>query len=168
MNEDGREELEALYTPRSWAVWDLPSGQTTTPDGAPAQYDNPEAKKKSRKQGEGRDHHDLLFPGVAIRYPHGFPRATWDEPKLYDKQKPPGRSWTIYNYRTQGYEWHFAPLDTAPEDTQRAYHPQGLTVAEERAAGAARRAAHSGPVGALRPLAPRRFAFPPILPPKDY
>lgn len=149
---------------RSWSVWDLPIGQTVgMGDGTAAQYDNPIAKKKSRKKGEERDHHDLLFPGVPIRYPDGFPRADWDQPAIFDEAKPPGRSNTIYNYFTQSYEWHFAPLDVAPVDRQREYHPQGLSVAEERAASLKRRAAHTGPVGALK-THPHRIVFPPILP----
>lgn len=151
---------EETVSHHGWNAWDLPIGAT---QAGPAQYDNPEAKKKPKKSGEEKDFRALLFPGSEPRYPEGFPRAEWDEPRVYDERKPPGRSWTIYNYRTGGHEWHFAPLDTAPEETQRDYHPERLTVAEERARGAARRAAHTGPIGALARPKPR-FSLPPILP----
>lgn len=161
--EDGAEEVPG-HRDHGWGVWDLPIGTALANADNTAQYDNPVAKKKTRKKGATeRDHYSVLFPGHELRYPEGFPRAQWDEPRVYDEQKPPGRSWTIYNYFTGGYEWHFAPLETAPEDTQREYHPQGLTVAEERAASKARRAAHTGPIGKL-PRRESKYNLPPILP----
>jgi hypothetical protein len=95
------------------------------------------AKKKD--PAAEKDFHALLFPGEKLAYPRGFPRAPWDEPTHFDERKPPGPSFTIRNYRTGGYEWHFMRLEYAPEEVQRDYHPEGLSVAEERVASARRR-----------------------------
>ena len=86
----------------------------------------------AKKEKSGIEHGERSFRAVFGRLvpefyknDHVFPRAEWDTPINYDEARPPGNSFTLYNYRLGRSEWSFQRLSTQPREIQKDYYPPG-------------------------------------------